>query len=76
VKATNPFYNPHSNAHTSLQAPEWLLCDLNYILDYCIQEGEYDEADRIVVILEEAGVPNRTPECTPAAYAKSLAHME
>jgi hypothetical protein len=49
------------------QAPEWLLADLEYILDYCVQEGQYEQADQVAAILEEAVSVSSETECSPAA---------
>lgn len=35
-------------------APDWLLCDLEYIRDFLIQESAYDEADEVAAIIEQA----------------------
>jgi hypothetical protein len=32
----------------------WLLDDLNQVLDYAVQEGNYEEADMIAQLIQEA----------------------
>lgn len=54
------------------QAPEWLAKDLEAVLDYCVQEGDYSTVE---AMLEQAGRDGYTlDECTPALYA--VCHME
>lgn len=56
-RATTTKATPTTVANTDqTQGSDWLLRDLNYILDYCIQEGDYDEADRIAALVKQAEV--------------------
>ena len=62
----NTIQTSTQSAQDRQHAPEWLTRDLQAVIDFCVQEGDYETVE---MLLEQAERESLPLECTPELYS-------